>query len=421
MAWKLLTDRYDNKQFNVSCHLKAIFEQTLLNKDSSIGLRKMITDTKQHLRSLEGLNQPVASWDSIIIFLLNSKLDYSTRCEWELSKSGTDIPTLEDFFKFLERRCLALEVVQNDRVDKQRHSVKVAHAALKVNSHCKFCNGKHRIFQCDKFLKLTAAERYNTVRAADLCLNCLKFGHSVKVCNAALCKKCHKKHHTLIHQEFRARENQQADEITPNKINTQIDTQSSRIDNQTNVVALHNAIQPTQILLSTAMVCLQDNLGNWHTCRALLNSASQINFMTSELAKKLSLNIREDSNLLPVQGIGLTCTMVRRLTTTAVASNRNKFTKKLNFFVLKKITGKLPTQTIDINDITIPKDLQLAYPDFYEPSEIEVLLGGEIFLEILRYGPVKLGHNLPVLQNTVFGWILAGRIPTNLTNTSPNM
>ena len=49
-------------------------------------------------------------------------------------------------------------------------------------------------------------------------------------------------------------------------------------------------------------------------------------------------------------------------------------------------------------------DLPLANPTFREPSRIDLLLGVEVFAEVLRYGPA----GSPVALVTDFGWVLSG-------------
>ena len=67
-----------------------------------------------------------------------------------------------------------------------------------TQSSCPVCKGSHRIYQCDKFHNWTQ-ERMNVVRKTKLCFNCLQQfsqGHS---CSVQTCRKCNRRHHTLLH------------------------------------------------------------------------------------------------------------------------------------------------------------------------------------------------------------------------------
>jgi len=54
----------------------------------------------------------------------------------------------------------------------------------------------------------------------------------------------------------------------------------------------------------------------------------------------------------------------------------------------------------------------MADPQFSKPGSIDMLLGGEFFLQLLEQGKIDLGANLPTLQNTKLGWIVSGPIPS---------
>jgi len=58
----------------------------------------------------------------------------------------------------------------------------------------------------------------------------------------------------------------------------------------------------------------------------------------------------------------------------------------------------------------LPRNLELADPSFYKLAEIDILLGAEIFWDLLCVGQVQSSSKHPTLQKTRLGWILAGRI-----------
>ena len=64
---------------------------------------------------------------------------------------------------------------------------------------------------------------------------------------------------------------------------------------------------------------------------------------------------------------------------------------------------------IDISTWKFPSDVILAYRDFYKSAPIDILLGAEIFFEILMHGRYEC-KGLPVLQNTKLGYILSGKL-----------
>jgi len=69
----------------------------------------------------------------------------------------------------------------------------------------------------------------------------------------------------------------------------------------------------------------------------------------------------------------------------------------------------MPTTDIDISTWKFPSGVVLADIDFSKPAPIDILLGAEIFFEILmteRY----VCRGLPVIQNTKLCYILCGKL-----------
>jgi hypothetical protein len=73
---------------------------------------------------------------------------------------------------------------------------------------------------------------------------------------------------------------------------------------------------------------------------------------------------------------------------------------------------------LDINGWKIPKDIKLADEQFNKPGRTDLLLGADLFYEMIRSGRYTHSGNYPVLQETVLGWTLAGKTPivTNMNN-----
>jgi hypothetical protein len=87
---------------------------------------------------------------------------------------------------------------------------------------------------------------------------------------------------------------------------------------------------------------------------------------------------------------------------------------------LSNITGTTPSSKLDISSWKIPRDIKLADEHFYQPGAIDLLIGADLFYEILRPGRRTRPGNYPVLQETVLGWTLSGRTPA-VTTTSDNV
>ncbi|KAJ8963827.1 hypothetical protein NQ317_003836 [Molorchus minor] len=264
IAWTLLIETFEDTARIKQKHVKALFELEPVVKDSYVSLKQLLNNSRKHIRSLKALEEPVDSWDTLLVYLISTKLDYPTKREWEKYKSEqNESPTLNDLESFLKQR------------------------------------------------------------------------------------KCNHKHNTLLHLEQTDTNTKRTEDTSSN---VPSEAESSNINSQT--VSLKCSVPKNiSVLLPTAIVYIYDQRGISHTCRLLLDSASQSNFILQSLVEKL--NIKPTKVNCPVSGID---------------------------------------------------------PDFSEPSEIHLLIGAELFWQILCIGQFSCGENLPIAQKTHFGWVISGPI-----------
>jgi hypothetical protein len=78
--------------------------------------------------------------------------------------------------------------------------------------------------------------------------------------------------------------------------------------------------------------------------------------------------------------------------------------------VLPHITSNTPASKFDTSTWRIPRDIKLADEQFNQPRAIDLLIGADLFYELLLpQRRTRIGH--PVLQETVLGWIISGNTP----------
>jgi hypothetical protein len=254
--------------------------------------------------------------------------------------------------------------------------------------------------------------RIKHVRSAQLCLNCLRAGHQANICRGSGCKKCNKKHNTLLHQTppqtpIKATEASSSDSDSPPGPSTSITSN------------IANTYEQPHVLLSTAIVDISDEKGEMHQCRALLDSGSQSNFISSELA--LKLHLKSIPTNVAVSGIAGNHARIKSSIRTTLSSKQNKFNIAVNCLVLDRVTNNIPTRAINKSLINIPKNLRLADPEFNKPSKIDLLIGAELFWQLLCIGQIKLHNTNLIMQKTRLGWILSGslnNIPEAISNCS---
>ncbi|GFX50249.1 integrase catalytic domain-containing protein [Trichonephila clavipes] len=82
---------------------------------------------------------------------------------------------------------------------------------------------------------------------------------------------------------------------------------------------------------------------------------------------------------------------------------------------LPRITDIIPSQPFNVSLGNFSRE-KLADENFNIPGNIDLLLGAEIFYEILLPGQTNLLNTKLIFQNTVFGYIASGSIPVSSEN-----
>jgi len=156
-----------------------------IRKGDASSQRQLINHVSSHKKALQALSLNVPVQDLVLNHLMLATLDPETQREWELSTaSRTDIPTTAELVTFLESRCRALQLLQSSlkivpATSRSSHSTrskvsKPSYSNVASQLQCSLCNGSHRLFKCDKVLKLQSKQRLNHVKQSGLCFNCLQ-------------------------------------------------------------------------------------------------------------------------------------------------------------------------------------------------------------------------------------------------------
>ncbi|GFU88283.1 DUF1758 domain-containing protein [Trichonephila clavipes] len=146
---------------------------------------------------------------------------------------------------------------------------------------------------------------------------------------------------------------------------------------------------------------------------AILDSGSQKCLCSLEASNFLGLD--KYSMNSTIVGLNGACISVRKRISAEI-SNGSSFKRKLNFLIVPKITGCVPTQPLDLTKIKLPQNIRYADAEFNIPKRIDILLGGEIFYELLKSKQIKLHDNSIILQDSVFGYIVTGSIQNEPSN-----
>lgn len=244
------------------------------------------------------------------------------------------------------------------------------------------------------------------IKELQLCCNCLKPGHFVSNCTSIKCKFCKASHHTSLH--ISTEQSSQREKAEPNN-NHETHLEDNKHLEVISTQNYHNACN-SEILLSTAIIDIQDKFGQVFQCRALLDSASQSNFITEALHTKLKFPVNNVK--IPVNSINNAQSHINIKSRSIIQSRNDRYCQDISFLVVNTIARELPTQLIETGTWNLPPNITLADPHFNISSGIDILLGAEVFFKILQPEQQNLSQELPILQNTLFGWVISGKVKT---------
>lgn len=418
-AWQLLYDRYNNKRLLINYHLKSLFNTQPLTRETEGSLRFLVDHITKNLRALANLGQPTQHWDTLIIFFISSKLENNTLVKWEEHRNNIkEFPTLEQFKQFLIDRAHVLESTSRNKLlisnnnnnynvkpfqhsqsnnNKQTFQTKSYTTSSQHNNQntvrqCIICDKNHKIYDCPIFKQKSIGDKLSDVSKYKLCSNCLRQGHPVSECRMGPCRQCNKYHNTLLHA------------VDATKAN------NAQIQESDSIVSNFSKENSKCVLLSTALIEVSNpTTKRVQVVKALLDSGSESSFISKSLQNSLQLNTKSTS--VNVIGIGdSTANKVNERCVVQLNSKHNNYQVNLNCFVMDKLTGDLPKCPISLHSLNIPKNIKLADPNFYQPGTIDLLIGADLFWDVLLCEQKSLGNNQPTLHKSKFGWLIAGCI-----------
>lgn len=421
-SWDLLNRRFNNKKYMSNCILKRMISQPVIGTESSKAIKDLLDVTCDCLNGLKNQGLDIDTWDFIVIYLISAKLDSESRKLWEAQISvSNDYPTLTQFKDFLEHRFRSLEFLSSKSVKPNFDRNYVHHVHHAATFACCFCSENHRLFSCKSFAAENVDTRRNFVQTNSLCYNCLVPGHSVFSCRQTTrCRICNKKHHTLLHPSVPKSTVHNVENASVNKTLVE-DIPASLNDDSDNVVAFHSTAH-TQVLLATALVKVEAQSGKILTFRSLLDQGSQASFITEAAVQALGL--KKVPTKTVISGIGDQVDVVHSKSMVAFSIQSihdPDFKIVINAHVLGKLTSVIPPNKVKVQMYPNLVHLKLADTQFHVPGKIDLLLGADVYSQILIDGLLKGPLGSPMAQNTKLGWVLSGKVDCETSDNAHNM
>ena len=408
IAMQQLINRYENDRQLLFAVMRRLFHQPCISVASSSSLRQMVDVTRESLRSMETLNQPVDFWGSIVLFLIYQKLDAGTKEIYEQSLHSSKIPSLDEFFEFIEQRSRAIEAAgsQNQITSRPAERNKFAavqkssvHHAQYTSSQCKICEQSHPIYKCSKFLSMDISVRKERVKKLSLCFNCLKPGHMIENCESCGgCRKCGAKHNTLLHPVHSSTANSEKSQPATPTLNH------------------HTHLGKTQTLLATAVVNVKDCSGAFQPIRVFLDGGSETHIITSKCLRKLGIKwTKQHASVTGLSAVPVGHSVGVVDLDITPHFNQNQSIQACQVRVMDTITSQLPSNKCDNNQPHL-YGLELADKNWHIPSDIDMLLGASLAYGLIRGEKIQGNPGQPFAQSSDLGWLVVGSVNSVIGN-----
>lgn len=417
-AWENLRNRYSQRRLIVNAILRKLFTLKKLTTPSPVYLKSLIDNTKECLNSLNSLDISTSTWDPIIIFLVIQKLDSESHRAWEtcVSEEYCDgLPTFANLTTFLDSRICTLELTSSSSSPMARDKVKTFHVNTTTQHTCILCSENHLLCHCKQFGKLDPDKRSDYVRENRLCYNCLAPGHSMMYCRQKTsCRVCGRRHHSLLHS-FSKKDTDVEKKEAPAMSSLHTNVEGSQEEDQdiTDIAtnfASHFTSNRKSSLLATAVVPVRNSSGQTTLLRALIDLGSEASFVSERAAQRL--HVIKTPTHARITGIGSTETQVSHSTQLEVLSRyEDSFSLNVKVYIVsKQLTKQLPSKTIAPTPWSHLDGLILADPTYNIQGKIDMLLGVQVYADIVKGNIIKGPAGSPCAQETSLGWILFGKV-----------
>ncbi|CAH0725156.1 unnamed protein product, partial [Brenthis ino] len=232
------------------------------------------------------------------------------------------------------------------------------------------------------------------------------------------CRICHKRHHSLLHQPSKSNTLDQSEKQAQPTVSVYANVEESEREEINAMMTSHYNGRQSSAMLATAEVVkccegLKSEEGNIIMLRALIDQGSEASFISEKAAQLLKLSRQPARG--NVVGMGSTRTSVNQRVQLQVSPRwESQFSIHIQAYVIsKQLTSKIPHTTVKGINWQHIKGLNLADPNYYKPSSIDLLLGVKEYSKILNEGLIKGVPGTPCAQYTDLGWILFGEINTS--------
>ncbi|XP_075150695.1 uncharacterized protein LOC142224793 [Haematobia irritans] len=395
MAWQNLVDRYENKRVLVIAQLKILFNLAPVLKESGPSIKQLQRTMNDCIPNLSLLGIDTKNWDVIFVFICYTRLPEVTLGHWEQSQgSSSDLPKWETMDKFLTAWYQILESVfgikgahnistsgpsyvkkptspkrKSSTNSNGNRSFKSFATTVPSNPQqkCPLCSESHPLRLCEEFLRMSVNNRLETVKRLECCTNCLASSHTFN----------------NLSRDSSSR---------PGMIHDMGNPARSASDDVTSTSEAARSLQTFATAMETSQFSTVVPVVEF--CKHAL----PIFPVTS--ANIVGLNGLISAKSTNVFGISL-CSPID-----------TTFELSTDAYVVDQLTGRLPTYSLSqLLDVNLP---EITMCDL-KCSHMDLLLGDDIYSQIMHTDVHKHPNGDLIAQKSVFGWIVTGKV----TQTKP--
>ena len=288
----------------------------------------------------------------------------------------------------------------------------VEHSRRDNERTCLLCSGDHQVARCRQYLNKTVEDRYSFVLANQLCINCLYPGHRIANCTSTVvCKDsgCGKKHHTTLHRRRSVR--------SESHVNVQVErnVQSSTEVHQVNTLQ----VSKYSVYFQVVPVVVQGHNGRSVRTYALLDSASDITLINSELADDLGLKGKMQN--LVVDTMGPSFSISSKCVSFNVRASEDPEARPL--YISRAFTrpGVFNCPSFKMSELQhMPHLMGLNLADV-ERQEVKLLIGANVPRAHLQLETREGQIDEPIAIQTQLGWCVMGVQHSEFTKHSSHV
>ena len=318
-AITVLKERFEQKDVCRERLMKELMNMQSVRSNDLNAMRSLIDHLTAHTRALNSLGVATESFSSLLLPIVKEKVPEQWRLEWARRGSSD----FSEFLKFLQQEIRVREAarggVASDAPPKNHLSVPPVSSSLNTQrvprpmvknescskiASCHACGKSgHRLFQCDKFKRMSMDARWGAAKELKACVRCLAVGHRARDCQSAACNVCGRHHHSLLHPTSGA-------SVIPSGIGTGLSAEATPFSPSLTFAQAANSGTESRVsqeghhrynvsgrcgggcFFQTALVEAEGPRGRRMT-RILLDGGSDSSYIRSSLVEELGLPVKD--------------------------------------------------------------------------------------------------------------------------------